>query len=81
VVKSTKGEHLNRLTSLLRHVRESTLLQLLKGNQYVVNYEAHCINVETGEFALITPFYRRGNLKLFVEAGKLVDLTIDQLLD
>jgi len=80
VVKAAKGEHLSRTTSLLRHHRESTLLQNLKGNPYIVNEVAHCLNVQSNEFVLITPFYRRGNLYKFVKSGKLSDLTMAELL-
>lgn len=81
VIKATKGKHTHKPNNLLRHIREAKVLQLLKGNPYVVNSEAHCLNVDTHEFALITLFYPKGNLKWFVESGKLAELSVDELLD
>jgi len=81
VVKVAKGKHIGQTSNLLRHHREATLLQHLKGNPYLVNYEGHCLNKDTNEFALITLFYQRGNLKQFVESGKLSELSVGELLD
>jgi len=80
-MKATKGKHINSSRNLLRHIRETKLLQLLKGSPYVVNSDAHCLNVKSNEFVLFTQFYPRGNLRDFVGSGKLKNFTVGELLD
>jgi len=81
VIKALRGKHIHGVNNLLRHIREAKLLELLRGNPYVVNSVAHCYNVSTHEFALMTIYFPKGSLLYFVESGGLADLSVKELLD
>jgi len=80
VLKVIKAKHQGSSKNLLRHIREARLLQLLEDAPNIVPSTGHCLNPETNEFVLITPFYERGNLEAFVEDGNLEKMTAGQVV-
>merc|ERR1712045_62090 len=79
VLKIIKMRHTGSARNLLRHFRESILLQYLQGNPYVVNELGHCFDEKTNEFVLIAPYYG-SNLEKLVLNGTTRSKTLKEIL-
>lgn len=76
-----KEEHVGKPDFLLAHIREAKLLYLLDGNPYIVPHLAHCMNLQTNEFVLITKFFNKGSVSDFMRRGGLLSITVGKMLN
>jgi len=81
VFKAVKEEHVRKPRFLLSFIREAALLYLLGGNPYIVPHLAHCMNLYTNEFVLITKFFKNGSVEDFVRRGGLLSITVGKMLN
>jgi len=78
VLKMVKMKHTDNVRNLLRHFRESILLQNLAGNPYVVNELGHCI-LGGNEYVIVAPFYEH-NLEDVILSRSILHHSLDRLL-
>jgi len=81
VFKAMREEHLVRSNFALSHIREAMLLYLLKDNPYIVSHLAHCMNLQTSEFVLITKFFKKGSVEDLMERGGLRSFRVGEMLN
>jgi len=63
ILKALKAKHTSSSRNLLRSLRESILLQYMRGHPYILGEAGHCFDKETNDYVMITPFMDHGNLE------------------